>query len=184
MKGLSGHVSAETAHVDEDYPFGFRLRCKRKTWIETAKNGSRFCYQTTNPRKSFEVWNAPKKSTYSEVMVLTQNDDPASEEFGYISHESLSMYDSAEKIQAFAERWESVLTDKDRDTIKVMLAVKARQAKQTYTITVSSYTGSVLSREKMAIPHNPPLCDSPDGTCINHGACNEADECIRPLNKR
>lgn len=64
---LSGHVSPETAYLVEDYPYGFRLRCKIRYWMEhDIKKGSRFCSQTTDPRRSFEHWNAPKKSTYSK----------------------------------------------------------------------------------------------------------------------
>lgn len=37
MKVLSGHTSPETAYVVDDYPYGFRLRCKIRYWIETKK---------------------------------------------------------------------------------------------------------------------------------------------------
>jgi hypothetical protein len=33
-KVLSGHVSEETAFLVEDYPYGFRLRCKIRYWLE------------------------------------------------------------------------------------------------------------------------------------------------------
>lgn len=68
---LLGHTSPETAYVVEDYPYGFRLRCKIRYWIETAEKGAkkgqvRFMSQTTNPRKvgMGDVWNKPKGSTY------------------------------------------------------------------------------------------------------------------------
>lgn len=62
---LSGHISPETAYVVDDYPYGFRLRCKKRYWLEYSKNrGVRFCNQTTNPKKQGEVWNKPKYSTY------------------------------------------------------------------------------------------------------------------------
>lgn len=66
MQILKGHISPETAYVVEDYPYGFRLRCKIRYWIEyKPKKGFRFVSQTTNPKKPSEVWNKPKASTYS-----------------------------------------------------------------------------------------------------------------------
>ena len=52
-----------------NYPWGFRLKTKRKTWIETNKNqGDRVCYSTLNPKT--DKWCAVKKSTYGAVYVL------------------------------------------------------------------------------------------------------------------
>ena len=75
MKILKQHTSPETAYVVDDYPYGFRLRCKIRYWIETTKNGDRVCTQTTNPKRSTETWNKPKKSTYSDLMYLYLNED-------------------------------------------------------------------------------------------------------------
>lgn len=62
---LSGHVSPETAYVVEDYPYGFRLRCKIRYWLEfKSRVGVRFVSQTTNPKRPGEPWNKPKASTY------------------------------------------------------------------------------------------------------------------------
>lgn len=63
------HTSPETAYVVEDYPYGFRLRCKIRYWIEAhPRHGFRFVSQTTNPKVSGEVWNKPKASIYSDVV--------------------------------------------------------------------------------------------------------------------
>ena len=52
-----------------NYPWGFRLKTKRRTWIETNKNqGDRVCYSTLNPKT--DKWCAVKKSTYGAVYVL------------------------------------------------------------------------------------------------------------------
>lgn len=68
MKPLYGHVSPETAYVVNDYPYGFRLRCKIRYWVEShPKKGHRVVTQTTNPKVKDEVWNKPKASTYSAV---------------------------------------------------------------------------------------------------------------------
>jgi hypothetical protein len=62
---LTGHVSPESAFVVDDYPYGFRLRCKIRYWLEChPKRGVRFFSQTTNPKLPGEVWNKPKVSTY------------------------------------------------------------------------------------------------------------------------
>lgn len=79
---LNGHTSPETAYVVGDYPYGFRLRCKIRYWLETATKGAkkgetRFVSQTTDPKAPGEVWNKPKGSTYSEklsLMYLDEND--------------------------------------------------------------------------------------------------------------
>ena len=76
-KLLKGHISPETAYVVDDYPFGFRLRCKIRYWLEYSPNkGVRFWSQTTNPKVAGEVWNKPKASTYSRFggcMFLDEN---------------------------------------------------------------------------------------------------------------
>jgi hypothetical protein len=65
MKILSGHISADTAYIVDDYPYGFRLRCKIRYWLEyKAGKGFRFWSQTTNPKRDGEVWNKPKASTF------------------------------------------------------------------------------------------------------------------------
>src|SRR5437879_4527220 len=71
LKPLVGHTTQETAYVVDDYPYGFRLRCKIRYWLEyKAKMGFRLCSQTTNPKKPGEVWNKPKCSTYSTLGVM------------------------------------------------------------------------------------------------------------------
>jgi len=81
MKPLYGHTSQETAFVVNDYPYGFKLRCKIRFWIEyKPRHGFRFMSQTTNPKKPIEVWNKPKASTYVELaacMYLDENDHEA-----------------------------------------------------------------------------------------------------------
>jgi hypothetical protein len=63
---LRGHTSPETAHVVDDYPYGFTLRCKIRYWLEYKRSrGHRFVSQTTNPKMPGEYWNKPKASTYS-----------------------------------------------------------------------------------------------------------------------
>ena len=59
------HTSPESAYVVDDYPYGFRLRCRIRYWIETdPKHGCRMVSQTSNPKRPGLVWNKPKASTY------------------------------------------------------------------------------------------------------------------------
>lgn len=79
---LIGHTSFETAYVQDDYPYGRQLRCKRAVWLEEGTRGDtkgrmRFAHRTTNPKAkgSEEVWNKPHYSTYYDYMLLVYNDE-------------------------------------------------------------------------------------------------------------
>ena len=67
--------SFENAVEVNNYPWGFRLKTKRRTWIETDKNkGDRVCFCTLNPKTN--KWCAVKKSTYNavDVLLIDEND--------------------------------------------------------------------------------------------------------------
>ena len=64
--------AADNAVVVEDYPWGYKLRTKRKYWIEPTKRGDRLCYQTLNPNTG--KWCAVKKSTYAGIKVLYKDE--------------------------------------------------------------------------------------------------------------
>ena len=97
-KVLAGHTSEETAYLIADYPYGRKLRCRRKVWIEESKTkGFRFCARTDDPKKSYEHWNAPKYSTYCKIAMGLYLD----EETGHVEHKSLSEYSSAQDMLAF-----------------------------------------------------------------------------------
>ena len=66
--------SFDNAIEVNNYPWGFRLKTKRRTWIETDKNkGDRVCFCTLNPKTN--KWCAVKKSTYNAVDVLLIDDN-------------------------------------------------------------------------------------------------------------
>jgi hypothetical protein len=53
MNVLYGHTSPDTAHVTFAYPFGRRVRCLRREWVDTPTTGGkrgqqRFVTQTTH----------------------------------------------------------------------------------------------------------------------------------------
>lgn len=100
------HTSPETAYVVEDYPYGFRLRCKIRYWLEYSKtHGYRFVSQTTNPKRAGEHWNAPKKSTYVDLAaVLYINED------GHLKWSGLHKGSKSETIKAWLEECREGLT--------------------------------------------------------------------------
>lgn len=97
MKLLFGHVSPETAYVVDDYPYGFRLRCKIRYWVEyKPKHGQRFMFQTSNPKKG-HIWNTPKPGIYCPILIMTKD-----ETNGHISYTSLSPNSSSTWYQFYA----------------------------------------------------------------------------------
>ncbi len=75
VKALFGHVSPETAYLVDDYPYGFRLRCKIRYWVEhKPKHGYRLVTQTTNPKRG-DSWNKPKAGTYADLLVIYVNEN-------------------------------------------------------------------------------------------------------------
>ena len=120
MKLLSGHISPETAYVVEDYPYGFRLRCKIRYWLEyKAKKGFRFVSQTTNPKKPGEVWNKPKASTYSlfgGAMYLNEK--------GHVTWSALSEYSGGMETKAWANKYGEAVPEAGREMFARWVAAK------------------------------------------------------------
>lgn len=101
---LNGHTSPETAYVVNDYPYGYRLRCKIRYWLETADKGTRkgktrLVSQTTNPKAAgiVTVWNKPKCGTYSRygLVVMCLNGE------GHVCHETLNIWTDLDLLNAF-----------------------------------------------------------------------------------
>jgi hypothetical protein len=108
VKVLSGHTSPETAYVINDYPYGFKARCKIRYWLEySPSKGFRFCSQTTNPKKVDEVWNAPKKSTYSMLGVMGLNEE------GHVTWTACSIYDF-DMLEEFGKLYANFFDDNQR----------------------------------------------------------------------
>jgi hypothetical protein len=123
---LFGHTDEANAYVVDDYPYGFRLRCKIRYWIEShPKHGDRFCSQTTNPKVAGERWNKPKKSTYAPIGVMVR--DP---ENGHITWTALNLWPSAERLAAFTALTASCLTDTQAKTLAVITKVHEADARK------------------------------------------------------
>lgn len=102
-KVLSGHYSPETAYIVDDYPYGFRLRCKIRYWLDVNKKGTRLCSQTTNPKRG-DVWNKPNLSTYRNAgaMFLDEND--------HVCWNGISFY-TADNVRAFLDTYGEGMTE-------------------------------------------------------------------------
>ncbi len=159
---LVGHTSPETAYVVQDYPYGFRLRCKIRYWVETTKHGQRVVSQTTNPKvpgrcrhcgktygdtdahvhlgdnphtfEAAEVWNKPKASTYSAIRVLYIEDST-----GHVENAALNLYNTLAQIADFQHRYAPALqSSRDQKTLTYLIGVttviEARSKRQEATL--------------------------------------------------
>ncbi len=116
------HNNEESSLIINDYPYGFRLRTKIRYWIETTRRGDRFVSQTLNPKTL--LWNKPKKSIYSDVVVLIKKDN------GHIAYLNWNVqYSEVRELEDFLEKiGDFLLNDLQKDKIKIGRAVyKTRQ---------------------------------------------------------
>lgn len=155
----SSHNSPETAFIIPDYPFGFRLRCKKRIWIETAKQGKgkgqqRICSQTTDPRVSInaenkykdkeeEYWNKPKYSVYSSMCFLVEGVIPNCKETkpGYISLHEVSIHSSIKHVIYTKSEFYNLMDDEQKrrfDGIEKMSRVLNKNSWKEYEETVKS----------------------------------------------
>jgi hypothetical protein len=120
MKLLTGHTSPETAYVVEDYPYGFKLRCKIRYWLEFhPKRGTRFASQTTNPKTGNVVWNKPKGTTYARfggAMFLDDN--------GHVQWSGLTEYSDGAEAQAWADKYGAGVPEAGRVVLNKGVAAK------------------------------------------------------------
>ena len=101
MQILKGHTSPETAYSVPDYPFGFRLRCTMRYWIDCdPKRGARMMMQTSNPKKPGLVWNKPKATTYSRFAGAMYLDEK-----GHVQFTGLTEYTDAAEALAWRETY-------------------------------------------------------------------------------
>jgi hypothetical protein len=92
---LYGHTSEATAYLVPDYPYGRKVRCRIRYWLETKPGkGVRLVSQTENP--SSLRWNAPKKSTYADFagnLYLDEN--------GHVQWSGIGIYTGAAQVLYF-----------------------------------------------------------------------------------
>ena len=134
------HTSFETAYEIADYPYGRRLRCKRRVWIEHSERyGQRFVSCTSNPKRSSLVWNTPHPETYATAVVLYR--DLADE--GHIKFASISHVWDIESARKFLAKYSAGMDEATIEEIKrqarEVIRVESRPShKTTTTIDVGS----------------------------------------------
>jgi hypothetical protein len=134
----------QTPVTVEDYPYGWRTRTQAQYWVETTKNGQRCVFRTLNPRSG--KWNNPKKSTYSEIMLLYRDTTN-----GHIQTYSLGFaYNGQEALDKFLSLFpEQQLSEYQREQLKIFRAIiKTRQH-----ISVSIVTNPTPEEQKRIEEH-------------------------------
>ncbi len=115
MQLLFNHTSPETAYLVDDYPYGFRLRCKIRYWLEWKnKKGFRLVSQTTNPKAS-DVWNKPKKSTYCMAGAMYLD------EKNYVQWDGFNYYDLKRALE-WTKQFGEAVPEIGRSTLRALLA--------------------------------------------------------------
>lgn len=117
---LYGHTSEETAYLVEDYPYGRKLRCQIRYWVEKNKRGARSVAQTRNPTTM--RWNKPKKSTYSEwgcEMFLNHQ--------GHVKFTTLGVYSDVADFELFLSRF----ADADLSVVQAVALAKVHHLENT-----------------------------------------------------
>ena len=126
-KILHGHTSEETSFRVEGYPYGFRLKCSIRYWLEFKKGyGYRLMAQTTNPRKENKVWNEPKGSTYSELAVMYLDEESHVHQTGVHANESLL------GLLNFKDAWWGQMDEPMRESFRMMLLRSILGARETW----------------------------------------------------
>lgn len=99
IRPLYGHTSPETAYLIADYPYGRKLRCQRRVWIEhSPSHGFRFVAQTTNPKTG--RWNKPNKGTYCEIAMALYLDED-----NHVQYSAITPYSGAALAIEFAKQF-------------------------------------------------------------------------------
>jgi len=106
-KYIYNAVDFDTAIEVNNYPWGFRLKTKVKYWIESNNKGDRLIKQTLNPKTN--EWCKPKKSTYSEAMVMTSKQE---NDKTFISYEQISNFSNIKEVSLFENTHKNHLTDR------------------------------------------------------------------------
>ena len=145
MQPLTGHTSPETAYVVEDYPYGFRLRCRMRHWLEHRPgHGFRHVTQTSNPKRPGLAWNAPKAGTYAPALVL------ALDEQGPVGTYGVGRFSTPDEIDAFERAFAAALTDEHRAALRYLRARHRAGQRVTWTATSGHDAGPRQSLDEQA----------------------------------
>lgn len=114
----------------DNYPYGYRQRTQIRYWIETTNRGQRFVRQTLNPKT--KKWNKPKKSTYSQIMLIGLN------EKNHVTYTSLSMYSTEEALK-FKKNYEKYFSEYQKKEIINILKMLEVYDKVEYKFVAQKY---------------------------------------------
>lgn len=116
------YTSEDHAYLVDDYPYGFRLRCKIRYWVDySQRHGWRLVSQTTNPKREGTHWNKPKAGTYSELGMVIGLDHE-----DHVIHASVSKYDDVQTLEVFMSKFGAVISDGMRDQLATFIKAKKR----------------------------------------------------------
>ena len=115
--------SFDSAAIAQDYPYGFKVRCKKAYWVEYREGmGYRAVTRTTNPRKENLIWNAPKMGTYHAVRIWVARDPDKSTDdenwlcFLHFPHGGMDKDFAA--VKEFLMKYGSQMSEEDMKRIK------------------------------------------------------------------
>ena len=135
------HISPETAYVVEDYPYGFRLRCAMRYWIEyRPRMGFRLVTQSSNPKRAGLVWNKPKAGTYHKFGLALYLDDAN----GHVHAAGLNEYSSAYEACKYVSDYYPAVPEAGQH-----LTSEWAQAKLAYT-TKQAEAGNIAAKDELA----------------------------------
>ncbi|HEX5522802.1 MAG TPA: hypothetical protein VFX53_05110 [Pedococcus sp.] len=130
VRVLHGHTSEDTAYHVGDYPYGRVLRCQIRYWIETSHKGAqkgrqRFISQTTNPKAPGTVWNKPKGSTYTDLVVMYLDSNNHVQWHGVHFHLD-PVWDAQTRLMGIYDQY----TDAQRTLYNALLGISRKYARQ------------------------------------------------------
>lgn len=145
---LYGHTSFENAYEVDGYPWGFRLKTKKRYWIETSEKkngGQRLVHCTLNPKNG--RWCKPKTETYSalEFLYLDENGHVKSESISYCG---LGCDKKGEKIKNLAETHKEHLTDYQKKELRLLDGYNKAYSKITVSLEPVPFNESEEDKQK------------------------------------
>ena len=119
--------SFDNAIEVDNYPWGFKLKTKRRYWVETTKHGDRDCYCTLNPKTN--KWCAVKKSTYEAVSFVYIADN------GHVKFGGIGKHASNQQVENFLKTIDyNKLSDAQKKQICKIKAINKVMENVTFTV--------------------------------------------------
>jgi len=140
---LKEQPTEEKPFIVDNYPYGYTQRTQIRYWVETTGRGQRFVSQTLNPKTG--VWNRPKKSVYSNIILVGLNGQ------GHITHDSLTMYSSKEAL-SFKEKYENFLSEYQKNELTNILKMLEVLDKVEYKIVTRKWRNLLTGEIVEAVP--------------------------------